>query len=66
MAGLLTADQYRAVEDGDAALFLYGIVRYDDIFGKSRFTRLRWSLTSDGMLYRRNAFQACDDGNDTN
>jgi hypothetical protein len=66
MAGLLTADQYRAVEDGEAALFLYGIVRYDDIFGNSRFTRLRWALTADGMLYRGNTFQACEDGNDTN
>jgi len=64
MASPLTEDQMEAIELGDAALFVSGIVRYDDIFGNPRLTRFRVKLTADGVLYRNNTFDTCDDGND--
>lgn len=63
LAESMTAPRWQALENGDAAVYVWGEIRYADIFGKKRFTRFRLRMSGEGASDGR--FSMCEEGNNT-
>jgi hypothetical protein len=63
---VLSAEDLRSAMEGTTKrLYLYGEVRYRDIFGEARYTRFRL-MSPPGLAHPRATFGFCHEGNEAN
>ena len=57
-------DEVEKWRNGTAALFVYGEIRYVDVFDKTRCTKFRYVMPPDGVEDDGGRFRACAEGNE--
>lgn len=60
----LTTEELAAVERGDLRLYIYGQIRYTDVFGHAHWTNFCHASTSLGKQGFSTAMVKCDQNND--
>ncbi len=61
----LDEQEQRALIDGLLAIFVYGEIRFTDVFGRSQRTRYRYMLGGSAGVRSGGSLVACEDGNET-
>jgi hypothetical protein len=59
----LNQDMINAIKNGSSAVFVWGQVRYKDVFGIQRVTKYRWRYGISGFPY---FLTTCEEGNEAN
>jgi hypothetical protein len=59
----LTADQVQGVASGQLAFFVWGEIRYTDVFGRSQITHFRLRFGKAQLHLGNGAMMICDEGN---
>jgi hypothetical protein len=60
----LNEQERRALFEGGSAIFVYGEIRFTDVFGRSQRSRYRYMLGGPAGIRSGGSLVACEDGND--
>jgi hypothetical protein len=61
---VIDSDEVQMWEGERETLYVFGEIRYEDVFGVERFTRFRYSMPKDGIMANGGRFRACAAGNE--
>jgi hypothetical protein len=63
LGGALTAEHFRYISEYQAAIYVFGLIRYNDVSGRERQSRFQLEFTSVSLRNQNNRLQTCAHGN---